>query len=122
MVQENKDKDYKGCAIAVVLIVLMIIIIVLYFLTTSKADIANTGVSLLFIAFMAGAYFSIKAFLKYTSDTENKIVRIVVPIAIFVSFMALFGAIMNNFQTMLVIGSIAPLVGIGLWLYFSNKE
>ena len=123
MEQENKKKDNTGCAIAVEIFVL--VNIVYYFLTTSKADIANTGVFILFIAFAVGAFLGIKAYLNYTSDTDNKFVRIGVPIGIVISLLILFGSIMNNFNAMFVIGSIgfmAFCILIGILIYNSNKD
>lgn len=123
MEQETNNKDNKGCAIAVGICV--IISIVYFFFTTSKEEIADTGAFLLLIAFMVGAYFGIKAYLNYTSDTDNKFVRIGVLIGIFISLMLLLGAIMNSFNTMIVvgtIGSVAFCVLIGIWMYNSYKD
>ena len=123
MEQENKNKDNTGCAVAVGIFVL--VSIVYYFLTTSEAEIANDGVFFLFIAFVVGVYFGVKAYLNYTSDTDNKFVRIGVPIGIVISLMILLGSMVNDFNEMIFIGSIgfiAFCILIGILIYNSHKD
>ncbi len=124
MKQDNPHKESNtGCAIAVGIFVLASI--VCHFVTSSKQEIAGNGAFFLFIAFMAAAYFGIKEYLHRTEDIDNKFVRIGVPIGIFIALMLLFGAIMNDFNTMVVIGSIVFIVFcviIGILIYNSHKD
>lgn len=119
---QNKESN-TGCAIAVGIFVLANIIY--FFATSSKQDVAGLGAFLLFIAFMTASYFGIKAYLQRTEDSDNKVVRIGVPIGIFIALMLLLGAIMSNFNTMVVIGSIGVIVLsviIGILIYYSYKD
>lgn len=119
---QNK-KGNTGCAIAVGGFVLVNIIC--YFMTSSKQEIAGTGAFLLLTIFLVAAYFGIKAYLHYTEDSNNKFVRIGVPIGIFIALMLLLGAIKNDFNTMVVIGSIGFIVFcaiIGILIYNSYKD
>ena len=119
---QNK-KGNTGCAIAVGGFVLVNIIC--YFMTSSKQEIAGTGAFLLLTIFLVAAYFGIKAYLHYTEDSNNKFVRIGVPIGIFIALMLLLGSIMKDFNTMVVIGSIGFIlfcIIIGLLIYASHKE
>ena len=124
MKQNNKNKNNNaGCAIAVGGFVLVNIIC--YFMTSSKQEIAGTGAFLLLTIFLVAAYFGIKAYLHYTEDSNNKFVRIGVPIGIFIALMLLLGSIMKDFNTMVVIGSIGFIlfcIIIGLLIYASHKE
>ena len=124
MKQNNKNKNNNaGCAIAVGGFVLVNIIC--YFMTSSKQEIAGTGAFLLLTIFLVAAYFGIKVFLHHTEDTDCKIVRIGVPIALFIALMLLFGSIMKDFNTMVVIGSIGFIVFcaiIGILIYNSYKD
>ena len=109
MEQDGQNKEGNtGCAIAVGGFVLVNIIC--YFMTSSKQEIAGTGAFLLLTIFLVAAYFGIKAYLHYTEDSNNKFVRIGVPIGIFIALMLLLGAIKNDFNTMVVIGSIGFIV------------
>ena len=119
---QNK-KGNTGCAIAIGIFVL--VNIVCYLVTSSKQEIAGTGAFFLSIVFLATAYFVIKAYLHYTEDSNNKFVRIGVPIGIFIALMLLLGAIIKDFSAMLVIGSIGFIVFciiIGMLIYNSYKD
>ena len=124
MEQDGQNKEGNtGCAIAVGGFVLVNIIC--YFMTSSKQEIAGTGAFLLLTIFLVAAYFGIKAYLHYTEDSNNKFVRIGVPIGIFIALMLLLGSILKDFNTMVVIGSVvlfSSVIIIGLLIYASHKE
>ncbi len=124
MEQDSKKKSSNsGCAIAVGLFVLVNIIY--YFLTASKSDIAEKGAFFVFVIFLIAAYLGIKAYLRHTEDSDNKLVRIGVPIGIFIVLMVVLGAIMKDFNTMIVVGSIGFIIFcivIGILIYNSHKE
>lgn len=124
MEQDNKDKKSNtGCTIAVGVFVLANI--VSFFLSSSKQEIAGTGVFFLFVVFLAATYFGVKAYLRHTENSDNKFFRIGVPIGIFIALMLLLGAIMNDFNTMVAIGSIGFIVFcviIGILIYNSHKD
>ena len=124
MEQDGQNKEGNtGCAIAIGFFLLANIIC--YFTTSSKQEVAGNGAFFLFVVFMIAAYFGIKAYLHYTEDSNNKFVRIGVPIGIFIALMLLLGSIMKDFNTMVVIGSIGFIlfcIIIGLLIYASHKE
>jgi hypothetical protein len=124
MEQDNKNNSSNsGCLIAVAIFVLANI--AYYFFTTDKSNIAETGASFIFIVFLVAAYFGIKAYLRQTEGSDNKIARIVVPIGIVVVLMVLFGVMMKDFDSMVAIGSIGFIIFsiiIGILIYNSNKE
>ena len=118
----NKERN-KGCAIAVGIFVLVNIIY--YFTTSSKQEIAGNGAFFLIALFLAAAYFGIKAYLRHTENSDNKFVRIGIPIGIFFALMVLLGTIINDFNTIVVIGSIGFIVFcaiIGILIYNSHKD
>lgn len=119
----NNSNDNKGCAIAVCIFV--IVSIVYAFLTWSKDDIASNGAFFFLIISLICAFLAIKLFRDYTKNCDNKLVRIGIPIGIFVAFMLLYGTLSENFYAMLVVGAIGFVVFcvlLGLWIYHSNKD
>lgn len=123
MAQDNNTNSNTGCLIAVGIFVLASIIY--YFATTSKSDIAESGAYLTSILFFVGAYFGIKAYLAHTKDSDSKIVRIGVPIGIFIVVMFVLGLTIKDFNTMVGIGSIFFIIFcivIGILIYNLHKE
>lgn len=120
---ENKSKENKGCAIFTGI---LIAISVIYFFMTTKADeIADYGVFFTTIIFLVAAYFGIKAFDKNSEDIPNKLVRIGIPVAIFLFLMLILGATIKDFNTMVIIGSVGFIlfcVVVGVMIYNGNKD
>ena len=102
------DKNNSGCAIAVGVFVLANI--VYYFLTESKSNIADNGAFFVFVIFLVAAYFGIKVFLRHTEDSDNKLIRIGVPIGIIIVLMVVLGAMIKDFDSMVAIGSIGFII------------
>ena len=123
MAQENSNKGDKGCAIAVGLLV--VLVLVFTFATTSKSEIAETGALIFGIAFLAGIYLAIRAYLNSTKDSKNKFVRIVVRIGIVIALALIGGAMIHDFNSMMVIGAIvivAFCILMGIWMYNSRND
>lgn len=120
---EENSKNNTGCAIAIGIFILSNIIC--FFATSSNSDIANLGVFLTSVIFLVAAYFGIKAYLRRTENSSSNIVRIGIPIVIFVVLMLIMGLVIKDFTTMLALGGILFVIFcivIGIMMYNSYKD
>lgn len=120
---EENSKDNTGCAIAIGIFILSNIIY--FFATSSKSDIANLGAFFTFVIFLIAVYFGIKAYLRRTENSAGKMVRIAIPIAVFVVLMLILGLVMKDFTAMLAVGGILFVILciiIGIMMYNSYKD
>lgn len=120
--EENKDSN-TGCAIIIAIVI--IASLMFYFATTDKSELAEGGATISTIIFFVVAYFVIKAYNQKTEDSDSKLVRVAVPIGIFIALLVIFGFAVNDFALMVGIGSIfviALAIAVGVWMYRSKDD
>lgn len=120
--EDEKKGGNKGCVILIA--IFLIVDLVFFFATHDKVEIANSGVIVTAIVFLVATYLGIKAYLQKTEGFNSKLIRIVVPIGIFIAAMAIMESIIFNFEMMVGIGFIffviiAVVVGI---VIYCNKD
>ncbi len=121
--KEDKSKGDIGCAI--IISIFFLLNLIYFFATKSKSEIANSAAGILTVTFPYTTYFIIKACLRRTKHSNNKLFQLGIPIGLFILLVLIYGRIVNNFTAMLVLGTIVYIVSgiaLGIWIYHSMND